>query len=428
MIRSPYLCLLLVVAIAATFLAPFSGVAQQDDLPSELAGLASGGVTVDLLAQEVFPDFENAMSLRLERLVPAPVADQIANALGPELWYVEAGTLVLAVDGGEARTVQAGEQTLIAGTGSISYRVEGSDCPSVLRLALTTGFAMDVGSDLAGPVLNTETPTCPPGGVLFRSSGELLVPTGPTLAFVSRMTFPVVDFPEPRTFTGPIGYAPETGLLEVGVASSANVLVAPGSWIAVNGNAPHGVSARGGAPATALVAGLIASEEPAPPTPTVAAGVQGTTYVSPTFGYSLSWDETWTVVGETSLDGSDILQLNNGVSDVYFQSYGNYTGDPAACVASIAEQLPNNEGWANVEPMRTASGDPIAGSDATRAYAVYTFNYTAEGTTTEFVEYLECRAIVPGQSILVITQLAPRDAYPGQVEPMRLLLEGLVMP
>jgi hypothetical protein len=426
--RSNGVRVLLVVALGTTLLAPGFGAAEQAELPPELAEVATSGVTIDLLAAAPLPAFERAYALTLERLTPAPAPDQIVATLGPELWYVEGGTLVLTDETGAARTYQAGEQAVIPDAASYTYRIEGSDCPSVLRLALTTVLAMQVGSETPGPALGVEAARCPAAGMLFESGYELVIPAAPSFAFIARMTFPVEEMPVERTFSGPVGYAPEAGSLAVTVASSTSLLLSAGSSVVVNGNEPHRASGRGGEPATALVAGLVAAGETAPPTPTVATGVQGSTYRSPTFGYSLSWDDTWSVVTESSADGSDLLQLNNGVSDVYFRSYGDYTGDPAACVASIAEQLPANAGWSNVEPMRTAGGDPIAGGDAGRAYAVYTFGYAAGGTTTDYAEYLECRAIVPGQSVLVVTQIAPLAAYPDQVEPMRTLLDRLMMP
>lgn len=412
----------LVVALTAAVLVPGFGAAQQPALPPELAELATSGATVKLLAGVTLPSVQGASALKLERLTPAPVADRIVATLGPELWYVEAGTLTLTDETGAARTYRAGEQAAIPAAANDRYRIEGSDCPSVLRFAVQTVFAMQVGSETAGPALGTETARCPPAGVLLESGKELAAPAGAAFAFVARMTFPVVETSVARTFSGPVGYAPEAGVLGITVASSTGLILTAGSSVVVNGHQPHSASGRGGKPATALVAGLLAAGGAASPTPTVATGVQGSTYRSPTYGYSLSWDESWHVVAESSTAGSDLLRLTNGVSDVYVQSYGNYTGDPAACVASIAQQLPSNQGWSNVKPML------IAGSDARRAYAAYTFSYAANGATADYADYFECRAIVPGQSVLVITQIARLDAYPSQVDPLRKLLAGLVMP
>jgi hypothetical protein len=52
----------------------------------------------------------------------------------------------------------------------------------------------------------------------------------------------------------------------------------------------------------------------------------------------------------------------------------------------------------------------------------------ANGTTKDDAEYLERRAIVPNQSVLVITQIAPPDAYSSQIEPMRTPRDSLVIP
>jgi hypothetical protein len=413
-------------------LAPAMSAAQSTELPPELADLTTTGVTIDLLASETLTASGFGTVLLLERLVPNPAADQVVNTLDPELWYVETGTLVYTDGSGQQQTVGEGEQTVIAGGSSIPYRIEGEGCPSVLRLALTAAYGMEVSSGLEGPVLGGEEAGCPAAGTLFKSVSDLDIQPSSVLAFISRMTFPAADFPPGSTYSGPVGYATESGALGVTVASAANVVVLPGSSVVVSGGEPHGVGGFGGAPATALVAGLLATDAAAPPTPTpiptVASGVQGSTYRSPTYGYSLGWDGTWTVVAESSAEGSDLLQLSNGVSNVYFQSYGNYTGDAVGCVASIAAQFPNNPGWSEVEPMRTAGGDPIAGGDGDRSYAAYTFNYTVDSTTTAYVEYLECRIVVPGESVLVISQVVTADAYPSQIEPMRVLLTGLTIP
>ena len=68
------------------------------------------------------------------------------------------------------------------------------------------------------------------------------------------------------------------------------------------------------------VAGL-PTETPAA-LPTTAAGtsnVVGNTYTSPTFGYQLTWDPTWSVVTDSSQNQFDVLRITNGVvtTDLY---------------------------------------------------------------------------------------------------------------
>src|SRR5690242_14121076 len=48
---------------------------------------------------------------------------------------------------------------------------------------------------------------------------------------------------------------------------------------------------------------------------------QETSYTSPTYGYQLTWDDTWSVVEQSSEGGYDLLHLSNGVSDVYLEGY-----------------------------------------------------------------------------------------------------------
>src|SRR4051812_40204337 len=62
--------------------------------------------------------------------------------------------------------------------------------------------------------------------------------------------------------------------------------------------------------------------------------VDGNTYTSPTFGFTLSWDDTlWGVTDEHTADGNDSLTLESDSSILYAESLYLYEGNPAECVA-----------------------------------------------------------------------------------------------
>jgi len=86
------------------------------------------------------------------------------------------------------------------------------------------------------------------------------------------------------------------------------------------------------------------------PTETATAGtsnVSGSTYTSPTFGYQISWDPTWSVVTDSSQNGFDVLRLSNGavVTDLYS---GASTMGLEQCVTSLVEYYQGNTSYSNI--------------------------------------------------------------------------------
>ena len=122
------------------------------------------------------------------------------------------------------------------------------------------------------------------------------------------------------------------------------------------------------------------------------------------------------------------MQLTNQTSNVYIQGFGNYPDDAIVCLDGLAARLPTTQGFSEVEPRLTVDGKPILSGDASRRMGVYDFTYTTESGSRRYTEYLECRVIEPGWSVMVVTQIVLADAYPSQIEPLRQLLDGIVMP
>jgi predicted metalloprotease len=155
-------------------------------------------------------------------------------------------------------------------------------------------------------------------------------------------------------------------------------------------------------------------------------GVSGNSYTSPTYGYSLTWDTPWEVSGELSENGLDQLQLTNGASTVYFEGF-EYTGDQAECLADAVELLQNESGVSNYAQAQSETG-PLEGEDTFGTWAVYDLTYTADdGTETPLTEFVICRSIVPGDSMLQITQIVGTDAYNDELDGFAALVDSLVV-
>ena len=112
-------------------------------------------------------------------------------------------------------------------------------------------------------------------------------------------------------------------------------------------------------------------------------GIDGASYTSPTYGYSVEWDDDdWTVDPDAELvdegsDGLDRLYLTHSEGDdlfsgLYVESKVAYDGDLDDCLDGEADILRNDDALIDLEPYEDDDGDPVAGeSDAGGEYAAY---------------------------------------------------------
>ena len=105
-------------------------------------------------------------------------------------------------------------------------------------------------------------------------------------------------------------------------------------------------------------------------------GVEGSTYTSPTYDWSISWGEEWEVVDSQSQGGYDYLELTDQLSYVYFEAYEEFGGNAQDCVADEESDLAEEDGIADIKIGTDVGGDPLTGGDETNAYAVYTMSFT----------------------------------------------------
>ena len=196
--------------------------------------------------------------------------------------------------------------------------------------------------------------------------------------------------------------------LEVAPALFVAVLVAVGAWT------PARVI---GAPGGGLTVATSATASPV--------GVAGNAYESPTFGWRVTWDEdVWAVEEAWSRGGTDRLRLGTGTSAVTFSAYRAHGGDAARCIRQPIAFRPTQPGTTEVAVVEGPSGD------AARTWVVLTFRFTEEdgGRAWEIREYAECRALVPGEAVLVIDFLAVADEYDAHAPLLEDLLAAIVIP
>jgi hypothetical protein len=427
------------LSLVATFLFLMIAPTVQAQAPGpkdELAVPPESGVSINLLADYVAEwDTTLGMALNLSRVTPEETEFE---SLGTELWVAESGTATIVLqDGRRIELSRQGGGVVIDTADPFTIEFGEEECASALRLEVVTSFGMEVGSEVEGPVLaGPPTSACPPDGPLIEVS-DLTAPEMPGRLFLAEVEFPEFAFLEPRVYSGPIAWTPLEGELGVPGLDGVSTALQAGSSVAIQPGVQTGMANNRGNPARAYLVGALqrdglasgaASAEAAPTaSPTQTSSVTGNAYTSPTYGYSISWDSAWSVMSEFSEGGSDALKLGNGISEVNLTSYGDYAGGAEGCLADIESSLTASEGYSNVEPMNGSFGVPIRGAEAGRAFAVHTLTYTTAEFSGDYVEYIECRDLVPGQSVLAIIHFSPVDQWESEQETVAKLLESLTL-
>jgi hypothetical protein len=157
-------------------------------------------------------------------------------------------------------------------------------------------------------------------------------------------------------------------------------------------------------------------------------------YESPTFGYSLTYDDTWEIVEEattpTDNGPQDFLHMFNRTSHAYL-----FTN--AAPETFPIEQFPNvmlgraenNPAYSNVQVMKDADGNDLIGNDGTSAWIVYTFTLTTQdGQTFELFDYVRGYKL-PGQpAVLLFINEGLEIAYDIEAPAREALMNGISIP
>ena len=139
---------------------------------------------------------------------------------------------------------------------------------------------------------------------------------------------------------------------------------------------------------------------------TQVSGVDGSTYSSPTFGYTLTWDDTvWGVADEFTEAGYDSLTLESATSTLYIESIYFYQGNTEECLSGERLGVAEESGLADLDPLSNNSGEPIElfedgvslGSETQIDLA------SGEADSYDWVVYLQCRTLIPNAVVMVIT-------------------------
>jgi hypothetical protein len=155
----------------------------------------------------------------------------------------------------------------------------------------------------------------------------------------------------------------------------------------------------------------IENETPTPAVPdaTPAGTVADLTAVSgQTYPYVFGVPADWQIESAELGSGIETTTVSNGVSTISIEARAMSVPSLAQCVKDIADEDETEPAYSDLALSRTASGDAFSGEDDFIAFANFTFTGPDGETWAHFVE---CRSIVEGESVLVVTQDVPQELF-----------------
>jgi hypothetical protein len=152
--------------------------------------------------------------------------------------------------------------------------------------------------------------------------------------------------------------------------------------------------------------------------------VEGTTYESPTFGYTLTYDDTWKVDTETSRRGADTLELSNGVSNIGFTG-ASTDQTPAECVDAMIDGFKSNDSVTDVTVALDENDEELRGEIDGGEFVVLQVTFEDDKGEADLTVYYSCIPIVEGESMLGITHVADSADYNDEVENRAAILDTL---
>lgn len=144
-------------------------------------------------------------------------------------------------------------------------------------------------------------------------------------------------------------------------------------------------------------------------------GVSGSSYTSPSFGYSFEWDRSWEVKDEKVEDEYNMLRLDDATSILYVEGYGPAI-DVDECLTtygvSYVENVSGVSDFESSEPEESARG--VLSSELTFVLT-YQDDETGEDVAVDFNGFVSCQEINDGDANLVITHLGIADGWDDEI-------------
>src|SRR5262245_3486578 len=156
--------------------------------------------------------------------------------------------------------------------------------------------------------------------------------------------------------------------------------------------------------------------------------INGNTYTSPQFGYTVTWADNWVVVDETS-DEFDRLHLTDGLTYAAVIGARSFAGNALVAGTVYTAEIGKEDGVSNFAPLKDGNGDPVRGGDATHAFSAVTFTYAFDdGSTADLTEYIETFTLIPGQAVIILDAYTQAEFFDSERPTMDQLAAGIALP
>lgn len=160
-----------------------------------------------------------------------------------------------------------------------------------------------------------------------------------------------------------------------------------------------------------------------------AVDVVGTTYTSPTFGFTMTWPDSWFQLEEKTAPPFDQITISDGVG--FLSVFGDEANGttPGLALAGLIAGLTSDPSVSNLQVMQDATGAPIREINADNASTAYTYTLTLDdGTTIPAASYITCR-LLRGNNLLVIARGETlSDFYVSEQPQWQQILDTIAIP
>lgn len=151
----------------------------------------------------------------------------------------------------------------------------------------------------------------------------------------------------------------------------------------------------------------------------ISTAIDGTTYVSPNYGFSVDIPLEWTVIEEDSTAGDERLVLSNGTSIVTLWGTDAAVGDLAGCIDYAAAQ----------SGLDLAIDTDADGGEFRGVYGKQSFgNFVYDDGGTKMMYFIGCEPIPGTESHLIVIQDVPYDEFTSQRRFRSQLENSIVFP
>jgi hypothetical protein len=151
----------------------------------------------------------------------------------------------------------------------------------------------------------------------------------------------------------------------------------------------------------------------------------GGLYESPTYGYTVAYDDPWTITDEESNEDADRVRFSDDVSTVDLWGFEtDFT--PEECLEDEFNYYKTQAGYTNAQVAIDTEDNEMTGQIDDFVWGVYWFTYQSdeESDPIDYTSYVECHPLDDGV-MLRIVQFVEFDDYNDEIENRVALLEGL---